>query len=334
MAGLRLHSRLRVQRAPNPSPASRPRLPGRWVRREPWMGQRLEILTSPEHGVGGQHPRVWSLERRLSVVETGSLPPGRTGVPSPQALLLLSVLHPFLFLFLLLVVRSGPGLTGKRECLGCLLSPEPPSHLSSFHGTCGFALAQGHVFFPCTGLMRLRFLFRPSGTQQFIPTGKYKADGVLETVRLSGKLSRNPWLCLGPVSFHISKSFLHWGGARLPRRPGLQSPPPGAGVGTGGGFGGGLLPDWRYGRKRLMGGLRRRGGAEPEVAPAQPAHCSWAKPSLLVAVFSSLSPPCACLETVRGWRRGRGRRKVRRSVGRARIGHQTRPEEDEGRDRK
>lgn len=55
--------------------------------------------------------------------------------------------------------------------------------------------------------MHLPFLFRASGTQHFSPTGKYKADGVLETVRLSGKLSRKLWLCLGTVSFRISKSL-------------------------------------------------------------------------------------------------------------------------------
>lgn len=64
--------------------------------------------------------------------------------------------------------------------------------------------------------MHLPFLFRASGTQHFSPTGKYKADGVLETVRLSGKLSRKLWLCLGTVSFHISKSSLSRGWASPP----------------------------------------------------------------------------------------------------------------------
>lgn len=49
---------------------------------------------------------------------------------------------------------------------------------------------------PRTGL---RFLFRTSGRQQFNPMGKYKADGVLETVRLSGN-STQPlaWFGDGP----------------------------------------------------------------------------------------------------------------------------------------
>lgn len=90
--------------------------------------------------------------------------------------------------------------------------------------------------------MHLPFLFRASRTQQFSPTGKYKADGVLETVWLSGKLSRNLWLCLGTVSFHISKSFLSWGQAGLPAAqvPGILV----LGLGWGqtwGGFGDGLL---------------------------------------------------------------------------------------------
>lgn len=52
--------------------------------------------------------------------------------------------------------------------------------------------------FPQRGLTLLSFLFRASGSQQFTPTGKYKADGVLEVVRLSGKLSHTLWLWLGP----------------------------------------------------------------------------------------------------------------------------------------
>lgn len=79
--------------------------------------------------------------------------------------------------------------------------------------------------------------FRPSGTEQFSPTGKYKADGVLETVRLSGKLSRKLWLCLGTVSFHISKSFLTWGWARPPEAPALHL---GLGRAEVGAFGDGL----------------------------------------------------------------------------------------------
>lgn len=66
-------------------------------------------------------------------------------------------------------------------------------------------------------LTHLLFLFRASGTQHFSPTGKYKADGVLETVRLSGKLSRELWLCLGTVSFHISKSLGAGQALPLPR---------------------------------------------------------------------------------------------------------------------
>lgn len=64
--------------------------------------------------------------------------------------------------------------------------------------------------------MCLLFLFRASGTPHFSPTGKYKADGVLETVRLSGKLSRHLWLCLGTISFHISKSSPSWGWLAIP----------------------------------------------------------------------------------------------------------------------
>lgn len=109
---------------------------------------------------------------------------------------------------------------GNEKPLVPFFPPEPPFDLFSVNGTCGFTLAQGHVFCPRTGLMHLPFLFRASGTQQFSPTGKYKADGVLETVRLSGKLSRNLWLCLGTVSFHISKSSLSWGWASPPCSPG------------------------------------------------------------------------------------------------------------------
>lgn len=45
--------------------------------------------------------------------------------------------------------------------------------------------------------MHLSFLFRASGTQHFSPTGKYKADGVLETVRLSGKIITQPLALFG-----------------------------------------------------------------------------------------------------------------------------------------
>ncbi|XP_036719645.1 probable ubiquitin carboxyl-terminal hydrolase MINDY-4 isoform X2 [Balaenoptera musculus] len=89
-----------------------------------------------------------------------------------------------------------------------------------------------------------------SRTQQFSPTGKYKADGVLETVRLSGKLSHKLWLCLGTVSFHISKSFLSWGWASLPCGPGQQNPPPGIGVRAEvGAFGMSSGQNWLYGQK-------------------------------------------------------------------------------------
>lgn len=111
--------------------------------------------------------------------------------------------------------------------------------------------------FPHTGLRRLHFLFRASGTQQFIPTGKYKADGVLETVRLSGKLSRNPWLGLGTVSFRISKSFLSWGGPAPPVAP--PEPPPGAGAGAGGG----QVGAWGW-------ALARTGFMAPTKADGQP----------------------------------------------------------------
>ncbi|CAO2603923.1 Probable ubiquitin carboxyl-terminal hydrolase MINDY-4 [Lemmus lemmus] len=56
----------------------------------------------------------------------------------------------------------------------------------------------------------------PSGTPHFSPTGKYKADGVLETVRLSGKLSCHLWHCLGTISFHRSKSSPSWGWLAIP----------------------------------------------------------------------------------------------------------------------
>lgn len=77
-------------------------------------------------------------------------------------------------------------------------------------------LAGGRDFSSGRGLMHLLFLFRASGTPHFSPTGKYKADGVLETVRLSGKLSRHLWLCLGTISFHISKSSPSWGWLAIP----------------------------------------------------------------------------------------------------------------------
>ncbi|XP_045053332.2 probable ubiquitin carboxyl-terminal hydrolase MINDY-4 isoform X2 [Desmodus rotundus] len=74
---------------------------------------------------------------------------------------------------------------------------------SNAHRTHCLALAIADILWRAGGHERA-VVTLPSGTQQFIPTGKYKADGVLETVWLSGKLSRNPWLCLGPVSFHIT----------------------------------------------------------------------------------------------------------------------------------
>lgn len=91
--------------------------------------------------------------------------------------------------------------------------------------------------------MHLPFLFRASGTQQFSPAGKYKADGILETVRLSGKLSRNLWLCLGTVSFHISKSFLSWDGPALPVARAIRLLHLGLGWGRGGRLWDGLWPD-------------------------------------------------------------------------------------------
>lgn len=77
-------------------------------------------------------------------------------------------------------------------------------------------LAGGRAFSSGIGLTHLLFLFRASGTPHFSPTGKYKADGVLETVRLSGKLSCHLWLCLGTISFHISKSSPSWGWLAIP----------------------------------------------------------------------------------------------------------------------
>lgn len=87
--------------------------------------------------------------------------------------------------------------------------------------------------------MHLLFLFRASGTPHFSPTGKYKADGVLETVRLSGKLSCHLWLCLGTISFHISKSYPSWGWLAIPA---AQAPR--------------ILPAlWGLGRAEWLGGL-------------------------------------------------------------------------------
>lgn len=154
-----------------------------------------------------------------------------------------------------LVEFSGPGLAGefkagKRGALGSLLSFGPPFGLSSLSSPCGFCPGSGACLLSTQRLMHLPFLFRASRTQQFSPTGKYKADGVLETVRLSGKLSRNLWLCLGTVSFHISKSFLSWGWANLPCGPGQQNLPPGIGVrAEAGAFGMSSGQNWLYGQK-------------------------------------------------------------------------------------
>lgn len=235
MAGPRLHSRPMAQWAPTPSPASRPGLTGRQGhpgccentlvgRQEP---QRLGLLTSLS--TKGK-PASLSVDLCLSAV--GDRPTSScqdVGWPCPA--LLLSFFHSFSS-FLLFVVLSGPSLVGKSEnALAPSLpgAPFPPAliewHMWTHPGS-------RSCLFPHTGLMHLHFLFRASGTQQFIPTGKYKADGVLETVRLAGKLSRNPWLGLGTVSFHISKSFLSWGGPALPVAPPAE-PPPGAGAGAG-----------------------------------------------------------------------------------------------------
>lgn len=194
-------------------------------RREPRSGRRLEFLTSLDTKGESAFLR---LQAHLSAVgdrQTSCCQGLAVAIPSSLSAVCFFFFffsHSFFFLSsffppLLLVAFSGPSLAGEFEVgrdentPAPSVPPEPPFHLSSFNGTCGFAPAHGHAFFPCAGLMHLLFLFRASGTQQFSPTGKYKADGVLETVRLSGKLSRNLWLCVGTVSFHISKSFLSWG---------------------------------------------------------------------------------------------------------------------------
>nr|XP_031529993.1 probable ubiquitin carboxyl-terminal hydrolase MINDY-4 isoform X4 [Vicugna pacos] len=74
---------------------------------------------------------------------------------------------------------------------------------SNAHRTHCLALAIADIVWRAGGHERA-VITLASGTQQFSPTGKYKADGVLETVRLSGKLSRKLWLCLGTISFHIT----------------------------------------------------------------------------------------------------------------------------------
>jgi hypothetical protein len=142
-----------------------------------------------------------------------------------QAHPLLSFFH---FFFSLASEYSGPRQVGEFKA-GENQKPWPCSlhwshlfictHLMTY----GFVLAGGPVFSSGRGLMHLLFLFRASGTQQFSPTGKYKADGVLETVRLSGKLSRNLWLCLGTVFFHISKSSPAGAGWTFPQ-PRSQTP--------------------------------------------------------------------------------------------------------------
>lgn len=183
-------------------------------------GRSLEFLTALK-------TKGKSASLRLEICQLwvrGRLTPARPWVWLPRALFLLSFFHSFPHphswhpLGPAQCVRSDRGRNEKPWVP--FSPPEPPSDLCSVNGTCGFALAQGHVFSPCRGLMHLPFLFRASGTQQFSPTGKYKADGVLETVRLSGKLSRHLWLCLGTVSFHISKSSLRWGWASPPCSPG------------------------------------------------------------------------------------------------------------------
>lgn len=50
------------------------------------------------------------------------------------------------------------------------------------------------------------FLFRTSGRQQFNPIGKYKADGVLETVRLSGN-STQPLAWFGDGPFPLQSQI-------------------------------------------------------------------------------------------------------------------------------
>lgn len=102
-------------------------------------------------------------------------------------------------------------------------------------------LAGGRACSSGGGLTHLLFLFRASGTPHFSPTGKYKADGVLETVRLSGKLSCHLWPCLGTISFHISKSSPSWGWLAVPAAQAPRILPFGGG-GEVGGFG-----DWLTG---------------------------------------------------------------------------------------
>lgn len=204
--------------------------------------QRLGFLTSLS--TKGK-PASLSVELCLSAVGD-RLTSSCQDVGWPCQALLLSF-FPFLSL-----LSSGPSLEGKSENA---LAPSLPG------ATFPPALIERHMWtrpgsrsclFPCTGLMRLHFLFRASGTQQFIPTGKYKADGVLETVRLSGKLSRNPWLGLGTVSFHISKSFLSWEGqsSLWRRQQNLH-----LGLGWGWGFGGGLLPELALWPLQAVGSL-------------------------------------------------------------------------------
>lgn len=90
------------------------------------------------------------------------------------------------------------------------------AHVVLLSGGRAFSSGRRRAFSSGRGLMHLLFLFRASGTPHFSPTGKYKADGVLETVRLSGKLSCHLWLCLGTISFHISKSSPSWGWLAIP----------------------------------------------------------------------------------------------------------------------
>uniref|UniRef100_A0A8C9PXD0 Ubiquitin carboxyl-terminal hydrolase MINDY n=1 Tax=Spermophilus dauricus TaxID=99837 RepID=A0A8C9PXD0_SPEDA len=89
---------------------------------------------------------------------------------------------------------------------------------SDTHRTRCLTLAIADILWRAGGRQRA-VVALSSGSEQFSPTGKYKADGVLETVRLSGKLSPKLWLCLGTVSFPISKSSPSWGcpAGALPR---------------------------------------------------------------------------------------------------------------------
>ncbi|XP_040147751.2 putative ubiquitin carboxyl-terminal hydrolase MINDY-4 isoform X4 [Ictidomys tridecemlineatus] len=89
---------------------------------------------------------------------------------------------------------------------------------SDTHRTRCLTLAIADILWRAGGRQRA-VVALSSGSEQFSPTGKYKADGVLETVRLSGKLSRKLWLCLGTVSFpitHTAQSDLLRGAGDFP----------------------------------------------------------------------------------------------------------------------